>query len=168
MKQKKTRTIIDHWNTIQKYSVGTISYLDLPKIEISLERIVTKEKSNLNVFFGKGRVNSKRDKLIPRPWYEVEIICDKNINTQTNYPKGDFIAFTDDGFIIPMRTQGDNYKNLRSRSSLQIFGYWLKGKLERSQVLKKHKPVTLEILKNYGKSSLYLYKIDEGMYYMSF
>lgn len=169
MKQtiKKKKTAIDHWNTIEKHS-DTITYQNLPKVEISLNRIVAKEKSNLNVYFGKGRMNSKRDKLIPRPWYEIEIICDKQINTHTHYPKGDFIAYTDDGYKIPMRTQGDNYKNLRSKDSLQIFGYWLKGKLEKNQVLKKYERVTLETLNSYGKHSVDLYKIKEGEYYMSF
>jgi hypothetical protein len=90
------------------------------------------------------------------------------MRSQIYYPKGDFLAYTDDGYIIPMRTQGDCYKNIRSKQSLQIFGIWLKGKLERSGALSKYEPVTLDTLEEYGNSKLCFYKIGEGKYYMTF
>jgi len=77
---------------------------------------------NLNVYFGKGRLNSTTGITKPRPWYEIELIASNDLNSLPNYPKGDFLAYTDDGLIIPMRTQGDYFKNIRSRNSLQIFG----------------------------------------------
>ena len=67
-----------------------------------------------------------------------------------------------------MRTQGDNNKNIRSKDSLQIFGIWLKGKLERSGCLKRYEPVTSETLAEYGSDKLIFYKIDNGKYYMEF
>ena len=67
-----------------------------------------------------------------------------------------------------MRTQGDYFKNLRSKDSLQIFGMWLKGKLERAGVLKKYDPVTIDTLREYGNSQLKLYKISDTEYFMSF
>jgi hypothetical protein len=67
-----------------------------------------------------------------------------------------------------MRTQGDYFKNLRSKDSLQIFGIWLKGKLERAGVLKKYDPVTIDTLREYGNSQLKLYKISDTEYFMSF
>ncbi len=67
-----------------------------------------------------------------------------------------------------MKTQGDYFKNLRSKDSLQIFGMWLKGKLERAGVLKKYDPVTIDTLREYGNSQLKLYKISANEYFMSF
>lgn len=140
----------------------------LNKVEIDLERIAEKPSSNLNVYFGKGRENKQTGKIIPRPWYEIEIISSNDINSLPDYPKGDFYAYTDDGLIIPMRTQGDYFKNLRSKDSLQIFGMWLKGKLEKAGVLKKYTPVTIDTLREYGNSKLTLYKISENEYFMDF
>lgn len=125
-------------------------------------------KSNLNTYFGKGRLNSKTGIIKPRPWYEIELIANKDLISQAEYPQGDFTAYTDDGYVIPMRTQGDNYKNIRSRDSLEIFGIWLKGKLERSGSLKKYEPVTKETLLEYGLDELAFYKIEEGKYYLEF
>lgn len=90
------------------------------------------------------------------------------MNSKPEYPKGDFLAYTDDGYIIPMRTQGDNYKNIRSRDSLQIFGIWLKGKLEKSGSLKRYQFVTQETLIEYGNDKIEFYKIEEGKYYIEF
>jgi hypothetical protein len=67
-----------------------------------------------------------------------------------------------------MRTQGDCFKNLRSKDSLQIFGMWLKGKLEKAGVLKKYDPVTIDTLREYGNSKLTLYKISSTEYFMCF
>jgi hypothetical protein len=140
----------------------------LPKFIFPLSRVAEIPKSNLNTYFGKGRLNKKTGIITPRPWYEIELIADKDLISQTEYPKGDFTAYTDDGYIIPMRTQGDNYKNIRSKDSLQIFGMWLKGKLEHSNSLKKYEPVTQETLIEYGSDRLIFYKIDKGKYYLEF
>jgi len=160
-----TLTVNDKYQRLRKHT--KVIDTSLPHLEIDLERIAEKPSSNLNVYFGKGR-ESPAGKIIPRPWYEIEIISPNNINSLPNYPKGDFEAYTDDGLIIPMRTQGDNLKNLRSKDSLQIFGMWLKGKLERAGVLKKYDPVTIDTLREYGNSHLKLYKIDDKRYFMSF
>ena len=66
-----------------------------------------------------------------------------------------------------MRTQGDNHKNIRSKDSLQIFGIWLKGKLECSGSLNKYQ-LTKETLIEYGSDKLVFYKIDESKYYLEF
>ena len=125
-------------------------------------------KSNLNTYFGKGRLNSKTGIITPRPWYEIELIAETDLISQAEYPKGDFTAYTDDGYVIPMRTQGDNYKNIRSKDSLQIFGMWLKGKLERSGSLKRYEPVTQETFLEYGSDELVFYKINKDEYYLEF
>ncbi|MCB0380508.1 MAG: NgoFVII family restriction endonuclease [Flavobacteriales bacterium] len=162
------KTVENFWDALKRYDPTTINIATLPKFEFPLERVAEMEKSNLNVYFGKGRLNTKNGKIIPRPWYEIELIASNDLNSQVYYPKGDFLAYTDDGYIIPMRTQGDYYKNIRSKQSLQIFGIWLKGKLERSGALAKYEPVTLDTLEEYGNNKLGFYKIEEGKYYMTF
>ena len=137
-------------------------------MDIPLDRVAEKEKSSLNVYFGKGRLNTKTGIVTPRPWYEIEIIASNDITSNPIYPKGDFFAYTDDGYIIPMRTQGDYFKNIRSRNSLQIFGMWLKGKLQNVNVLQLLQPVTNDTLIDYGNSNLALYKMDEERYFMKF
>ncbi|MBN2776426.1 MAG: NgoFVII family restriction endonuclease [Bacteroidales bacterium] len=156
------------WNSIENYNPNSVDTSNLPRFEFSLERVVEKEKSNLNVYFGKGRLNTNTGKITPRPWYEIELIANNEINSNPFYPKGDFLAYTDDGYIIPMRTQGDYYKNIRSKQSLQIFGIWLKGKLEKSGALAKYQPVTLDTLVEYGNSKIDFFKIDEGKYFIKF
>lgn len=156
------------WHNLKRFDPNSIDRSQLPKFEFPLDRIAEKEKSNLNIYFGKGRWNRTTGKITPRPWYEIELIASNDLNSQEYYPKGDFSAYTDDGYIIPMRTQGDFYKNIRSRNSLQILGIWLKGKLERNGVLKKYQPVTLDTLAEYGNSTLTFYKIEEGRYFMEF
>lgn len=168
----KKKIVIDKvenlWLNLKRYDPTKIQTVGLPKFVFPLERVAEKEKSNLNVYFGKGRWSRSTGKIKPRPWYEIELIASTDLNSQQFYPKGDFLAYTDDGFIIPMRTQGDYYKNIRSKDSLQIFGIWLKGKLERSGALKKYEPVTLETLEEYGNDKLEFYKIEEGKYFMKF
>ncbi len=162
------RTVENIWNALNRYNPDSINTSTLPSFEFSLERIVEKEKSNLNVYFGKGRLNRNTGKIIPRPWYEIELIANNALNSQPLYPKGDFLAYTDDGYIIPMRTQGDYFKNIRSRESLQIFGIWLKGKLERSGALIKYKPVTLDTLEEYGNTKITFYKMNDNKYFLKF
>lgn len=100
-----TLTVNDKYRRLLKHT--RIVDTSLPSLMIDLERIAEKPSSNLNVYFGKGRENKQTGKIVPRPWYEIEIISSTDINSLPNYPKGDFYAYTDDGLIIPMRTQGD-------------------------------------------------------------
>ncbi len=162
------KKIEDLWSRLKRYDPSTIDITTLPKFEYPLSRIAEKEKSSLNVYFGKGRENKKTGIITPRPWYEIELIAKRDLNSHKNYPHGDFDAYTDDGYIIPMRTQGTNDKNIRSKDGLQIFGMWLKGKLEKSGALSKFQPVTLDTLEEYGESSLTFYKIEDKKYYMKF
>ncbi len=167
-KKSALSTIQNQWSNLSTYDSRTVSKDNLPRFVFPLSRVVDKQQSNLNVYFGKGRLNRKTGLITPRPWYEIELIADKDLNSQEYYPQGDFEAYTDDGYIIPMRTQGDNNKNIRSKNSLQIFGIWLKGKLERSGSLKKYEPVTQETLTEYGRDELAFYKMEDGKYYLEF
>lgn len=168
----KKKIILDKvekiWANLKTFDSSTINLEGLSKFIFPLNRVAVKEKSNLNIYFGKGRLNRSTGKVKPRPWYEIELIANRTLNSEAFYPKGDFLAYTDDGLIIPMRTQGDYYKNIRSKASLQIFGIWLKGKLEKNEVLKKYEPVTMETLEEYGNDKLTFYKFEEGKYYMIF
>ena len=140
-----------------------ISYLDL-----SLARVYNQKCSNLNAFFCKGKWNRKTGTVIPRDWFEVEIIVDIATTKNPIYPQGDFVAYTDDGLVFPCRTQGDYYKNLRSRDDLKILGHWLKRKLQKKAVLELFQPITSQTLEEYGKDYIRIYKLSDSDYYLEF
>lgn len=153
---------------LERYNPDTVDTSLYPSFDFSLSRIAEKEKSSLNVYFGKGRWSRSTGVVIPRAWYEVELIANAEIHQNPIYPKGDFLAYTDDGFIIPMKTSGDYYKNIRSRGNLRILGQWIKGKLQRANALIPLTPVTQDTLDIYGNDVLKIYKIDDERYYMEF
>lgn len=156
---------------VRTYGPKTISTAGLQYFDFDLSRVVTDKqaKSNLNAYFGKGRLNALSGVVTPRPWYEVELISPlKSITGNSLYPKGDFTAYTDDGFIIPMRTQGDYYKNMRSRKSLQILGMWIKGKLQRANALIPLTPIDEDVLAKFGSDTIRFYKINNTEYFMEF
>lgn len=95
-------------------------------------------KSNLNAYFGEGRLN-QQGFIKPRHWYEVEIIVDQAVQRSSrNYPANqDFIVYTDDGHRFLMRTSGDYGKNLRSKDDLTILGRWIKGRMEVNGALSR-------------------------------
>jgi hypothetical protein len=166
-KYKKTVSLVT-LDSLKRYDPATINTAKLPKFSYPLNRVAEKEKSSLNVYFGKGRLNTKTGHVKPRPWYEIELIANVQLSSNPLYPKGDFDAYTDDGYIIPMRTQGDYYKNIRSKRSLQIFGMWLKGKLQNAGALTPLTPVTNDTLIDYGNDTITFSKIADGKYYMAF
>jgi hypothetical protein len=144
------------------YGVTCIPTEDLVKIRDTKTSTIfeipvkTEAKSNLNIFFGKGRV-SPRGFVVPRPWYETEFIVPVNITRQSGYPKDrDFTVYTDDGWSFECSSQGQNAKNFRSKGDLQILGRWIKGKLELSGALKIGQPVTNDVLANYGNDKVKL------------
>jgi hypothetical protein len=153
---------------LPRYDPATIDKTVLPKLEFPLAQKADKERSNLNVYFGKGRWSRATGKVIARPWYEVELIANRKINSNPLYPKGDFTAYTDDGFVIPMKTSGTNFKNIRSRGKLTILGQWLKGKLQKSNALLPLNPVTQDTFDVYGRDTINFYKISDDKFYMDF
>ena len=114
-------------------------------------------KSNLNAYFGEGRVN-QQGFVKPRHWYEVEIIVDQSIQRRgENYPANqDFIAYTDDGHRFVLRTSGDYGKNLRSKDDLTILGRWIKGRMEANGALKSGELLTSTSLELYGRNTITL------------
>lgn len=167
-KEYSSKISLKTLDDLHRYDPETIDKTVLPKFEFPLSRIADKEKSNLNVYFGKGRWSRPTGKILARPWYEVELIANKKITSNPLYPKGDFTAYTDDGFLIPMRTSGDYYKNIRSRGNLSILGQWIKGKLQKSNALIPLMPVTQDTLDIYGRETINFYKISDDKFYMEF
>ena len=169
----------DAWENLEEYDKDTDTTFTnfdksiAPYCSISLSRVVNNMGSSLNSYFGKGRLVRSTGQFNARDWYEVQIIVSAPERRNVNYPKGDFLAYTDDGLIIPMHTFGGSnniitYKNMSSRSSERIFGKWIKGKLEKNGHLHGLEPITLEMLEDYGSTEIKLYKISEGKYYMTF
>lgn len=128
----------------------------------------TERKSNLNAFFGKGRIQASGITL-PRDWYEVEIIVSKFITSQKGFPYcREFVAYTDDGYTFMCKTSGDYSKNLRSSRDLKILGKWIKGRLENSNALVAGFPVTESVLEKYGRSTIRLSQIGADEWFMDF
>jgi hypothetical protein len=119
-------------------------------------------KSNMNVFFGKGRDNN-RGFVAPRPWYEVEIIPGQQVmRSSNNYPDHEeFIVYTDDQYKFVLYTGGDGNKNLRSRDDLTSAGRWLKGRLEISGALESGKIVDDEVFQRYGRNTMTLIRTEK-------
>jgi hypothetical protein len=135
-----------------------------PYVDVDLAKDINKkQRSSLNVCFGKGRWARKSGKVTPREWYEVEIICPKEVTMDPAYPKGDFHAVTSDGYSFPARTQGDYSKNLRSKESLHTMGLWIKTLLEDAGALTNvpQELVTQETFDSYGNSVLRLYRLSK-------
>jgi len=131
-------------------STQTEKVFDLP--------LKTEAKSNLNTYFGKGRLATSTGAIRPRHWYEVELIVPIEITTADGYPKRDSViqVYTDDGWKFNCKIQGDYGKNFRSEGDLKTLGRWIKGRLERAGCLKVGQPVTEEVLQKYGRNSISL------------
>lgn len=164
-RQKLSAQSLDELET---YDPSTISTTGLSYFDIDLERYTYNMKSSLNVYFGEGRLNRQTGKITPRSWYELALIATADTIRNPYYPHGNFDAYTDDGYIIPMSTSGDNDKNIQSRGSLKPFGMWLKSRLQNSGALVPLTPITLDTLEAYGRSSIRFYKMAEGQYFMDF
>jgi len=152
------------------YDVSTINLKALDYVDISLSRVDSQSKSNLNTYFGKGRWARATGKVSPRNWFEVEIIVDQETTRNPIYPKGVFTVITDDGYTFDCMTQSasNNYKNLRSNLNLRILGKWIKRKLQNAGALQPLVPVTSETLEKFGTDFIRLYKLSDRAYFMEF
>ena len=132
------------------------------------------QKSNLNVYFGEGRLVRAKGLIQPRHWYETELIVPSGITTQPGYPQKDtldavFDVITDDGWKFSCRVSGDYSKNLRSEHDLKILGKWIKGRLENQGVLEVGHPVTQETFSRYGRDNFTLTKTSiPDLWYLDF
>lgn len=115
-------------------------------------------KSNLNIYFGKGRLATKTGAIRPRHWYEAELIVPRELTSSPSYPKeGSAIrVFTDDGWSFKCKIEGQNGKNFRSEGDLRTLGRWIKGRLENAGCLKVGQPVTKDVLDKYGRHTISL------------
>lgn len=131
------------------------------------------QRSGLNASFGKGRIN-KQGFILPRSWYEVELIVPKDITEKFGYPKANsetaqFDVITDDGWRFRCKVSGDYSKNFRSEDDLKILGCWIKGRLENAGVLRPGEKITDTTLARYGRKSLRMVKIkDTSLWYLDF
>lgn len=141
--------------------------------DLSFDLLVKSEpKSNLNTFFGKGRV--QKGHTIPRPWYEVELIIGVDTTRLPGYPQAgtpeaDFEVITDDGWRFPCQVQGGNSKNFRSKDDLKTLGKWLKERLQNSGALTVGEPVTAATLSAYGRNTITFTKLEEpNLWFLDF
>ena len=156
--RKDSNLWMDELFEVEKIPEPSLNEILRSRRQISFEiPIKTAEKSNLNAYFGKGRGN-RQGFVKPRHWYEAEIIVDRAVQESApNYPRNEqFIAYTDDGYRFALMAGGDYGKNLRSRDDLTILGRWLKGRMELCGALASGKPVTVEVLRTYGRNSMTL------------
>lgn len=134
----------DDLNKIKSKRTGKSAIIDLK----------TEAKSNLNTYFGKGKIKGKYS---PRGWYEVElIISTKNKAIEDIPSNGPFPVVTSDKYMFKCERQGDYGKNFRSSLDLKILGRWIKGKMENDGVLEIGKPVTREVLQSFGYKAICL------------
>lgn len=131
--------------------------------DIPLKVTTRHQKSNLNVYYGKGRTNRSTGFTKPRHWYEAELIVPKRITDRDFYPKANnpkagkiITVYTDDGWNFKCKISGTNSKNFRSNNDLKILGKWIKGRLENSGALQVGQLVTEDVLKRYGRNNFKL------------
>jgi hypothetical protein len=125
-------------------------------------------KSNLNAYFGKGRLATKTGAIRPRHWYEVELIVPIEITQADGYPERESVirVYTDDGWRFNCKIQGDYGKNFRSEGDLKTLGRWIKGRLEKAGCLKVGQPVTKDVLDKYGRHSISLKETSDPQVWM--
>lgn len=174
-KFKTANSLLGNHENVSKVEADELSECCTTLTNISFEiPIKVTPKSNLNVFFGKGRVNKDTGLVKPRHWYEVELIVPKKITSQIGYPqeKTDdavFDVITDDGWKFKCKISGEGSKNFRSENDLKILGKWIKGRLENAGVLAVGEPVTDETLNKYGRNSFTLTKAAKAnLWYLDF
>lgn len=132
------------------------------------------EKSNLNVYFGKGRLVTSTGVIQPRHWYEVELIVPSTVTSLIGYPQKEtpeavFDVITDDGWKFSCKVSGDYSKNFRSEDDLKILGKWIKGRLENAGVLEVGQLVTPETFQQYGRNNFSLTKVGtRNLWYIDF
>lgn len=134
------------------------SHCDGTTVEIPLKAGPRYEKSNLNPYFGKGKVIGRYS---PRSWYEVELIIPKhtpNIELLPDKHDGPITVVTPEHYSFQCERQGDYSKNFRSVKDLRILGKWIKGEMENAGVITCGDLVTKETLMNFGKTKIVLKK----------
>jgi len=174
-KFKEYNKLLFEHDGVESINPLDVPSLSLPKTEfkIPLKAGSSHSKSNLNVFFGKGR-EDKRGLIKPRHWYEIELIVPSEITSKKGYPSIEsgnniFDVITDDGWTFKCKVSGDYSKNFRSEGDLKILGKWIKGRLENAGALNVGELVTEDTLKKYGRSDFDLVKTaKENVWFLNF
>lgn len=172
-------TLLEDHENVKKVSPDELSKIASTLTDTWFEIPLVKngdvpQKSNLNVFFGKGRLSTATGLVQPRHWYETELIVPNTITGQLGYPKKDtpsavFDVITDDGWQFSCKVSGDYSKNFRSEDDLKILGKWIKGRLENHGVLEVGHPVTPDTFTKYGRNSFTLIKTSKpNLWYLDF
>lgn len=174
---KKANPLLESHEHVEKVDNATLAQCLSNKTDISfnipIKGAEVSPQSNLNVFFGRGRVG-KNGLVKPRHWYEVELIVPKYITSQTHYPQSQtdeavFDVITDDGWKFKCKVSGDYSKNFRSENDLKILGKWLKGRLENTGALSVGEPVTNETFRRYGRDTFTFTKTTiPNLWYLDF
>ena len=161
---KEKNGLLEGHEFVEKISRDKLTDCISSLTEVSFDIPLTRDgevpqRSNLNVYFGEGRKSKSTGLIIPRHWYETELIVPKMITSLDGYPKANtpsavFDVITDDGWKFKCKVSGDFSKNLRSEGDLKILGKWIKGRLENNGVLEVMKPVTQDTFTKYGRSSI--------------
>lgn len=112
-------------------------------------------KSNLNTYFGAGKIKGKYSR---RDWFEVELIIGKGLNCPLPTGGQIFTVVTDDGFEFECQRQGDYDKNFRSTKDLRILGKWIKGQMIADGVLGLGDVVTEDTFTHFGKNKIHFEK----------
>lgn len=172
-----TNTLLEGHENVQRVSAQRLAKCMSSRtgmsFEIPIKGAEVSPQSNLNVFFGKGRVGHN-GLVKPRHWYEVELIVPKSVATQAGYPRSrtpeaEFQVITDDGWTFHCKISGDYNKNFRSEGDLKILGKWLKGRLENAGALVVGTPVTNDTFREYGRDTITLTKTTvPGLWYLDF
>lgn len=164
--------LFEDYLSVTKVSSNYLAEIQSKKTSVSfLIPLKTEERSNLNCYFGKGRKNFSNGSILPRSWYEVELIVSKSITSLPNYPKENsiFTVVTDDGYKFACKTSGDFSKNFRSAADLKILGRWIKGRMENKKALNIGEKVTDRTFSLYGRNSVTLTKtIEHDIWFLDF
>lgn len=172
---ESSNSLLDEQYGVEKAPASELADLEFEKVfEIPLKADGA-SRSNLNTFNGRGREN-QQNFVMPRSWYEVELIVPKSITSLPGYPQSDkggdggvINVITDDGWEFTCKISGQNSKNLRSQKDLKILGKWLKGRLENDGALKTGELVSDVTLEKYGRDTFTLAKIkDSDKWYLDF
>lgn len=176
---KERNTLLEDHENVEKIPhnklADYISELTETRFEIPLVKGgKVPEKSNLNVYFGKGRLVAQKGVVQPRHWYEAELIVPNSITLLPEYPKkgsnnASFDVVTDDGWKFSCNVNGDYSKNFRSEDDLKILGKWIKGRLENAGVLEVGQLVTPDTFRRYGRDNFTLTKTTTpNLWYLDF
>lgn len=164
--------LFEDYLSVRKVKSEELAEIQSLKTSTTFEILLKdEEKSNLNVYFGKPRVNFANGSRLPRPWYEVELIVSKTITANPDYPNpnSDFTVITDDGYSFDCKVSGDFAKNFRSAGDLSILGRWIKGRMENKKALNIGEKVTSATFQKYGRNTITLTKTrKENVWFLDF